>query len=430
MTQWQIAPRQGRRFLAGHPWVFANELNHSPKGLRPGSLIDLVGSRGEFLARGYGNPNSLIAFRTLTTQPGVEINESWLDQTLADAAQFRRTLGYSASQRLIFSEADGLPGIVIDWFRGPRGQAFAVQLNTAGAELLASELRLNEALLRFAAERYRLGESVWGTTETSLLIHRQGGFRAYEGLVDHEVAIQSPLDTAELQNFPIALSGPDQEPVKLFVDLIHGQKTGFFLDQRDNIHALLRAMKLQKSQPGSALRILDLCCYVGQWSTYAAAVKEGPIEATLVDSSKSALERAISNVEAAGGKAHGVLLDVVAPWEGLPYNEYDVIICDPPAFVKKSKDVPAGLKAYTKLNAQALRYLAPGGLYAACSCSGNVSESDFKGALAAAENKAKQRLRWFYQGGQAGDHPRFINFPEGQYLKCWIGQKSFEKPIS
>jgi 23S rRNA (cytosine1962-C5)-methyltransferase len=173
------------------------------------------------------------------------------------------------------------------------------------------------------------------------------------------------------------------------------------------------------------LRVLDICCYVGQWGTqlaHLAAAAGLRAEVTLVDASAKALEIAARNVESHGGTANPQKLDVLEDLGRLPRQGYDVVICDPPAFIKKKKDLPTGTMAYQKLNREALRRTAgQGGLFVSCSCSGLFTEEDFRGMLARAAAGHEGEVRWIVRGSHSPDHPQRPEFPQGTYLKSWMG---------
>ena len=448
MTVWRLKRGLEKKFHLGHPWVFSNELAHSPKGLDPGALVELRGDDGRFLAVGYGNPASLISFRVLSRIAAEsEIDVSFFLAAIGRASELRRRSGLSgSSHRLCFAEGDGLPGLVIDRFllAGPVpgqdvGQALVVQASTAGMDRLKP--LVYEALERWVRADCARGQGPsW--ERTWLVASDDSGARRMEGLellpkrIVHspEGAAAGGLADIEILLQP-AVSG--RPAVRLRVDLIGGQKTGFFLDQRSNLQlAAQLAGQLADPlvRPGRPLRILDLCCYVGQWGAQlAAALKtsggtsEGapggpPIEVTLVDSSAKALELAVANVRAQGAVAFAEKRDVLESLRELPERSFDVVVCDPPAFIKKKKDLPAGQAAYAKLNREAMRRLAPGGLFVTCSCSGLLLEEDFRESLArAASANEDLDLRFVARGAHGPDHPQLPSFPQGSYLKCWIG---------
>ena len=214
-----------------------------------------------------------------------------------------------------------------------------------------------------------------------------------------------------------------RDDLLLRADLLKGQKTGFFLDQQWNVK-LLRDLMPTANLSGS-LKVLDICCYVGQWSAHVAQMGQRlgkPVEVTLVDSSAQALALAERNVREQGAHAVAVEADALKGLGDLKPDSFDIVICDPPAFVKKKADLEPGLRAYVKLNRDALRTLKKGGLYVAASCSGLVRSGDWSRVLAESSLKAGRSLKQIALGGHGPDHPVRPEFPEGEYLKCVIGR--------
>ncbi len=420
-STWYLQGKAGRRFRLGHPWVFANELKASPKGIEPGSPIELRDERGEFLARGYGNPHSLIAFRVLSRRES-EINP-WQHSSLAEkiisAAYWRRKTGLGEfSHRMVFGEADQLPGLVIDRFLSDDGkhQILVPQILTAGMEKLIGE----------PADFFPMWvEKATGITwaQTTLIIRRDVGARKLEGLKIDEPLILQPSEKYPPESFPARVqSGTGAGTLIFTLNLISGQKTGFFFDQAGNVRQLLSQLKNWQAPMDTPLNVLDMFCYVGQWGTQVSGFFKAPGHPPtvhLVDASAPALKLAAANVAAAGGTPVIYELDIMEGLSGVP--DCDVVICDPPAFIKSKKDHAAGLKGYVKANALALRKLKPGGWFVTCSCSHHLSDEDFSEVLRLAENRAETPIRWVARGIQAADHPIRMAFPEGQYLKCWIG---------
>ena len=418
---WYLQGKAGRRFRLGHPWVFANELKASPKGIAPGSPIELRDERGEFLARGYGNPHSLIAFRVMSRRES-EVNP-WQPSALADriiaAAHWRRGLGLGDySHRMVFGESDQLPGLVIDRFLSEdKGhQILVLQILTAGMERLMGE----------PAEFFPLWvEKATGLawTQTTVIVRRDVGARKLEGLNIDEPLVLQPSEKFPAEDFAARVQAGDGSGALIFkLNLISGQKTGFFFDQAGNVSLLLSHLKNWQPASGGELKVLDLFCYVGQWGSQVSRfLKSQSRGATvhIVDASASALKLAGQNVSATHGHAVAHELDIMEGLSGVP--DCDVVICDPPAFIKSKKDHAAGLKGYAKVNALALKKLKPGGWFVTCSCSHHLSDEDFSDVLRLAENRAETPIRWVARGIQAPDHPIRMAFPEGQYLKCWIG---------
>ncbi|MGE0617044.1 MAG: class I SAM-dependent rRNA methyltransferase [Bacteriovoracia bacterium] len=410
IKSWKLRHDQGRGFRHGHPWVFSNELAQSPKGVEPGETIELLDESGAFLARGYGNPASLIAFRVLSRDPASReaTDEALVHGILKRAWDWRASLGMTQhSFRLCFGEADGLPGVVIDVYRLRGGETVcSVQLNTAGGE------KLSPAILAAL-------EKMTGPPLRAILV-RDSRSRLLEGLTTEPKAwVNAPEG---LDRGPVAIM---TEHGEFWTDLARGQKTGFYLDQSANIAVAAEWVQRLAADPSRKSRkfsVLDLFCYVGQWGVSLGAAARGAgasVEVTFADASGPALELALRNAKDRGLDAKSVEADLV---EALPATGmHAMVVCDPPALIKKKKDVPTGRKAYLKLNREALKLVEPGGLFVTCSCSGLFPESEFQAMLSQAAHQAKRRVHWIGRGGHAADHPRLAEFPEGQYLKCWIG---------
>jgi 23S rRNA (cytosine1962-C5)-methyltransferase len=401
--------------------VYSNELSASPKGLPPGAPVELRDSKDQFLSRGYGNPHSLIAFRALSRDPEVmdPFAECFLFDALKKAQRLREQVGLATySHRLVFGEADRLPGLVIDRYllAEPSGtQVFVVQAHTAGAQALLPQLL--PALEKFG-----------GVHPTAIVLRNDIGVRKLEGLEEEAPRILKALPGVDLRNARILICPATglaaAKPLEFAVDLIEGQKTGFFLDQFGNVR--LAAQLLQALEParGKRLRILDLCSYVGQWGaqlarTYREAGLE--VDVTVVDASDKALQLAKRNVEAQGARCETFRGDVLKDLGSLKDGDYDLVISDPPALIKSRKDVGPGTHAYLQVNTQVFRLVRKGGAVVSCSCSALLDEEEFSKALTKAAARNRVDVRWVGRGAPAADHPMLTEFPEGRYLKAWIG---------
>ena len=443
MHTWTLKPRAERRLRGGHPWVFNNELAHSPGQIVPGDPVELQDAAGRFLARGYGHPHTLIAFRALSRDAAESApwSTTGLLRRLQRAAGLRTRLGLgTTSHRLVFGEADDLPGVVVDRYRlsapdGAPAQVLVLQEHTAGAERLhAALLEALQALVEHEAQRTSATAATapaW--PRTALVLRNDAAMRKLEGLDEQPPALlHSPVEI-DLALARIVLPDPagPSRSITLQADLLSGQKTGFYLDQAANVrlvaHLLagsLRAGRDPGVQDQQPLRVLDLFAYVGQWGAQlsrvaTAAGRAGTV--TAVDSSARALALAEANVRDAGGVCEPLRADVMRGLDALPARGFDVVVADPPAFIKGRKALPTGRAAYVKLNAMALGLLRPGGLLVTCSCSQLLDAGEFRDVLQQATLRAGVPVRWVARGGQAPDHPVLSAFPEGDYLKCWVG---------
>ncbi|MGZ3773650.1 MAG: class I SAM-dependent rRNA methyltransferase [Pseudobdellovibrionaceae bacterium] len=429
MTVWRLRPGADKRIRSGHPWVFSNELSASPKGLLPGAPVELQDAKGQFLARGYGNPHSLIAFRALSfnSQDLAPTNFDFLHDKVLSAWKVRKAAGFRGSFRLAFGESDYIPGLVLDYYlveqNGQRAQVFAAQLVTAG---------MNEALKN--AEEFFLGlvekakaqglsEFTW--EKTAVVIRNDVGIRKLEGLTVDEPKVIKDISGVNLSNIEILLNAAsDDGLVAMSCDLKEGQKTGFFLDQTHNIHLAVNLFKSwAKTQEKRKIKIVDLCCYVGHWSTQMTRALKAlgfEVEVSLVDISKTALAFAKKNAEREGAEVVVHEMDVSTGLTLLPSGHYDIVIADPPAFIKAKKDIPVGKHAYLKMNTQAFRMVKRNGFVASCSCSGLLEEEEFRDAIRKASLRNLSDMRSVLRGGHAADHPTLMQFPEGFYLKMYV----------
>jgi 23S rRNA (cytosine1962-C5)-methyltransferase len=411
---WRLKRGSDRRVRGGHPWVYSNELQGSPKGIEPGEKVLLLDAAGKFLAHGYGNPGSLIAFRAVSR---VEDDANWesvesLRARLQAAWNFRKKLGVDQdSFRWIFGEGDDFPGLVLDVFRTADSRTIvAVQAHTAGVDRILPNL-------------FQAIEQV--AKPDAIVIRNDLSHRKLEGIPIEEPKVLGKVNP-DGEQIRVRSAIPGAPALTFKVDLARGQKTGFFLDQAENIGQLLDLALRSDLSKKKRIRVLDLCCYVGQWSAQIAAAfaKRGvDTEVLLVDSSARALGYAKENAERAGAKAEAFEADVLEDLPKLVDMEFDIVICDPPALIPGRKDIPVGTHAYLKLNTEAFRLLAGEGWIVTCSCSQLLEEESFVKQVSKAASRHAKRVGWLARGTQALDHPLKLEFPEGQYLKMWIGRE-------
>ena len=383
-----LHPGRERRILKGHRWVFGNEIAAPLHDFEPGSWVEVVSARGAPLGIGYINPSSLIAVRILCP-PGKKPDEEFFRRALLDAASFRQFLYPDDSAcRLVFGESDALPGLVVDRYEDVLVYQ-ATTLGMAGMEQLIRELLLD--LFRPSA----------------LVFRNDSPSRVLEGL-ELEKGVAWGTLPGEIQ---VRIDG-----LRCLVDVLGGQKTGMFLDQRDNRNESRRWMKGRK--------VLDLFCYNGAWSLSALA--GGAAETTGVDQSADAVAQAAKNAELNGfaDRSSFVAANVFDYLKHLPKASFDVIVVDPPAFAKTKSSVPEAKKGYTDINRRALLALKPGGILITSSCSYHISEELFLDALVSAGQASGKRLRLLNAGGQALDHPVLLAMPETRYLKCFVVEAS------
>jgi len=412
---WRMKKGADRRVRQGHPWVFASELAHSAKEILPGELIELRDGLDRFLAYGYGHPTSQICFRKLSANSKeVDIfTREFLQRRLRQARDHRLKSGWAKfSHRWLYAEADGIPGLIADAFlTTTQGWVVVVQASTAGAEKALPELYT--ALETFQHEMGLLTVIEAPSSKSRVLegLEVGGKRKVFGGATDLE------------RSTIVLVNG-----LKLDCDLLLGQKTGFFLDQQWNAKLMAEVLMAQFKGQDEPVRILDICCYVGQWAAHAGRTVSqaaGQAEITLVDVSRAALDLAEANVRPFAQTVSPVCGDALALLALFEPGFFDVVICDPPAFVKKKADLENGLRAYVKLNREALKLVRPGGVMVSASCSGLVKPGDWNQVLLEASGKAGRMFRLIHQGGHAPDHPTRPEFPEGEYLKCVMGRVEY-----
>lgn len=419
MNKWDLSARGEKRFIDGHPWVFSNEITSPIKQLDPGDLVQLFSAKGRPLAIGYGNPHSLIAFRCLD-RSSPPINEDWVVGKLIQAARFRELIQVAKySHRLVFSEADNLPGLIIDCFKTANTQqVFVIEILTAGMEKLLPDPVKTISLFLSRCSHEKL--NYFPASKTTFVIKKDNSFRKLENLPLEDRVVVGEMSSEELADVPITVASASnaRDYIQLHTNLAGGQKTGFFLDQRFNLQLLIANLPKLSTEN---IKVLDLFCYVGQWSkqlSHHFQLLERPHTLHAIDSSMSALQFAEKNLP-----ANSVLekMDIVEHASALPANSYDIVICDPPALIKSKKDFDAGRHAYIKVNTAALRALKPGGVFVSCSCSQHLNDQELMDVLIRASVKAQKDIKWIARGLQGSDHPMMLEFPQGTYLNAWIG---------
>lgn len=382
----RLLPRHFRRVKAGHPWAYSNEIdmNAAAKALPPGSLVRLETDAGEPMGIAGFNPHSLIAARILDRNPRAEVDADFIAGRIQRSLELRERLFDLPYYRLVHAEADGMPGLVVDRF----GDALSVQLNTALME------RLREPLL---------GALDQVLSPATIVLRNDSSARRLEGL---ETGIEVIRGDASK---PVELT---ESGVRFLADLAGGQKTGWFFDQRDNRHFMARL-----SADG---RVLDLYSNTGGFALQAAAA--GAREITAVDRSASSLalaERsaALNGVAERCRFVKGDAFDEMERLHG-EKQQFDVVVSDPPAFIKSKKDIKAGTAGYRRMIRLAARLVAPQGFLFVASCSHNMSEELFDEQLRKGLEEARRTARILRRAGAAPDHPVNPWLPESAYLKA------------
>jgi len=382
-----------RHLRAGHPWVFRKAIARAPKGLAAGAIVDVT-DEGRFVARGYYDPHSAITVRVLTREPAEAIDATFWRGRVARAFALRRELVRGTTGfRLVHGESDGLPGVVADRY-GP----FAV-LKLYSAGLTPHRGEIVDAL-RAEAEGL---EGVFGRDEIPRDDLDEGEGGAPAGRVLWGAA-------------PPERIAVDEHGMTILVDVRRGQKTGGFLDQREN-RRMVR--ELAAGRPEA----LNLFGYTGGFSVAAALGGARHVVTVDVDVDAIALARETFRANGLDPADHAFAaddaFDLLARYrrEG---RRFDLVVCDPPAFAKSQKAVESALAGYASLNRAALAVLAPGGLLVTCSCSARVSAESFADAVKEAAFKVRVDLQLVRETRQPPDHPVSLQFREGRYLKCLV----------
>lgn len=380
---------QERRLLAGHIWIYSNEVDtqRSPfTGFTPGQLVTVFSHQQKPLGVAYLNPNTLLCARLLSRDIRTVIDTQFFYQRLANALALRERLFAQPFYRWVYAESDDLPGLIIDRY----DDVIVAQLNTAGMELCKSDILA--AIRQLVPAR----TVVW---------RNDSSMRSLEGLTRYtEIAYGESLDTLRIEENACEFTAP----------LLAGQKTGWFYDHRAN-RALLTPYAQDKT-------VLDLFCYLGAFSLPLA--KAGAAHVTAVDASPSAIAQ-LTTQAATNGVADRLTainsdaFDFLsqAATEG---KRYDMIVVDPPAFIKKKKEHPQGLRAYEKINQLALALLNPGGWLLSASCSMHLSSAELLDVLRRASLKARRPLRVLQHLQQDKDHPVHPAIAETFYLKGYL----------
>lgn len=422
MTVWTLKKDSNYKIKLQHPWVYRDELKLAPELPYKGAPVELRSETGEVLARGYGNLQSKLAFRVLSfgSFTGNPTSQEFFLYKLTNAWKTRLRLGFKGSFRLCFGEGDGLTGLVIDYYKlqtTPSIQVLAVQILTAGQENI---FRAHPQLLRNLIERANeqgLTDIPWD--KTAIVYRNDVRVREHEGLEKEEPRFLQNLRDIDWTKSPVVLNSWNwKDTITVQCDLYQGQKTGLFLDQSYNIHSVLNF--LTRFNDKKKLKVLDICCYVGHWSaqiSHWAKENNVELEIDLMDISEPALKYAAANAKANGhATVNAIKQDALDDWQ-LAEKSYDLVICDPPAFVKSMKDKDRGLTAYIRLNTESIKRVTKGGLLVTCSCSGLVERDDFDKAVQKGFLRSERQGQLLFRGGNAWDHPARPNFPEGQYLK-------------
>lgn len=373
---------------AGAPWIFANEivLDQRAKAVAPGAIVDVEGDDGRPFGLGYFNPGSLIAVRLLETPADSEIDARFFGKRIGTALALRTSLFEKPYYRLIHAEGDHLPGLIVDRF----GETCTVQITTQGME------RQTEPILQ-ALEDVLAPENV--------VLRADAPARSQEGLSSFVRLVKGA---------PPAHAALEENGARYFADAVSGQKTGWYFDQRDN-RAFMAALARGRS-------VLDVYCHSGGFAVLAARGAARLVYG--IDSSAAALALAGDSAAAngVGSVCRFVKADALEEVERLAtaQEHFDIVICDPPPFVKSRKDLEAGARAYRRLARLTARVVSPNGFLLLASCSHNMPVDRFQAECAAGIARAGRSAKLIRVAGAGPDHPVHPMLPETAYLKALV----------
>lgn len=398
-----ITKKGENRARMGHPWVFEGEVLKESEKPENGSLVDVVSEKGKYIGTGFYNDHSKIRVRLLSYNANDRFDEAFFERRVRYAVDYRKTVMPGADFaccRLIFGEADGFPGLTVDRF----DDVLVAQVLSLGMERHKNQIF--SLLLRVLRE---MGERVKGVYERNDV-----KIRELEGMSEKKGIAQIPEnELTEADLMPIIV----ENGLSYMVDVVNGQKTGFFLDQKYNRQAVARIAK--------GKHVLDCFTHTGAFALNAA--RGGAASVTAVDISGEALKTAQQNI------LRNHLVDVVTTREANVFElltelkaqghaPYDFIILDPPAFTKSSSTVRSAFRGYKEINLKAMKLLPRGGYLATCSCSHFMEDALFVKMLHEAARDAQVSLRQIEARQQAPDHPILYNVPETDYLKFYLFQ--------
>ena len=384
----QLKPGKEKRVYTLHPWIFKSDIDKELNGSTAGDIVDIISSKGKFLARGYYNPNSQIALRIMTYNEEEAVDRDLIFRRIHEAVEYRRTFADLKSCRLVFAESDRLPALIVDAF----DDVLVLQCLALGMERFKKDIV--DALVEEVHPR-----GIWERNDVP--VRKLEGLEMCTGLLYGEVP-----DRVQMC----------ENGVMFWVDVKEGQKTGFFLDQKENRAAIAPFVKGQK--------VLDCFTHTGSFALHAGHY--GAAEVTGVDISEFACECAAENaaLNHLEDRVHFVAANAfdLLSEQSRKGEKYDVIILDPPAFTKSRNAVDSALRGYKEINLRAMKMIREGGYLITCSCSQHVLPEMFRTMVLDAAKDAKVLLRQVEFRTQGKDHPILPYARETEYLKCGIYQ--------
>jgi len=377
-----------KRVRSGHPWVYRTEIDRMEEGINPGDIVEVYDSSMNFIGKGYINQRSMITVRMLTYNKDEEIDYEFFYKRIKQAWEYRKRIMDVESCRVVFAEADFLPALIVDKF----GDYLVVQTLALGID------KYKDIIVEILDEIIKPA-GIYERNDVKV--------RELEGLDQQKGYLKGNFDTV----FTFRENG-----LLFYVDIENGQKTGYFLDQKENRAAIRPYVKDAK--------VLDCFCHTGSFTVHAAHY--GAREIIAVDISKEALELAQKNLSLNNldTKCEFVEANAFDYLRELHDNKevFDVVILDPPAFTKSRESIEGAVRGYKEINLRAMKILKPGGFLITCSCSQHMYPELFKEVILDASKDAKKRVRLVEYRTQSKDHPILLQSEETYYLKCFILQ--------
>jgi 23S rRNA (cytosine1962-C5)-methyltransferase len=383
----------GNRVENGHPWIFANEVDTAKTysrpdadALKPGAIVDVFNGYEKFMGRGYFNRNSQIIARILTRNPNETIDAQFFENKIRQAWNYRQKIGYTENCRLIFGEADGIPALIIDKFN----DYLVLQTLAFGIDIWKEDIVSS-------LQKIFNPKGIYERNDVPV--------RELEGMEQQKGFLTAPFDTNIIIN---------ENGLNFHVDIVNGQKTGYFLDQQDNRRAIQHIVK--------GANVLEAFCYTGTFSVHAAHY--GAKSVLGIDISESAVAQARKN--AALNNLGNICkfetmnaFDMLKQWarEG---NQYDVVMLDPPALTKSRDKIQKAITGYKEINLRGMKLVKPGGFLVTASCTNLVNPKMFLETIAMAAKDAKRNIRQVTYQTQASDHPIVWGLENTEYLKFLI----------
>ncbi|MEF9935049.1 MAG: class I SAM-dependent rRNA methyltransferase [Clostridium sp.] len=386
MTKIYLKSNIRKRTEKGHPWVYSNEIDKVEGEYENGDIVGVYNPKGKFLGKGYINDNSMIRVRIMTRNLKEEIDRDFFKRKISAAWEYRKKVVDTSSCRVIYGEADGLPGIIVDKFN----DYLSIQTLTLGID------QYKDMIVELLVEIIN---------PKGIYERNDNNVRELEGLEQKKGFLYGEFDTNTIIN---------ENGIKMMVDIKDGQKTGYFLDQRENRLALKDIVK--------DAEVLDCFCHTGPFAMHAAYF--GAKKVTAIDISQHAIDTATENAKLNGLEDKIDFVCVNAFDQLRDYQEegkqFDVVILDPPAFTKSAKKIKSAYKGYKEINLRGMKLVKPGGFLVTASCSHYMYPEIFREMLQEAARDARKVIREVEVKTQAKDHPFMWNYEESLYLKCFI----------